>query len=96
MFYFELINWLQICILVTGYAEFANTTIQVYENESSIEVCVRARGYGFVVNVSTAELTATGTLYAHHRLVNLGTAPVVTVQFSSSVNGLPTTNTRGS
>ena len=64
----SLVNWS--CIFITGYAEFANATIQVYENESSIEVCVRVRGYGFVVNVSTTELTAIGTLYTHHHLVN--------------------------
>lgn len=54
------VNWHY--ILITGYAEFTNATIIVYENESSIEVCVRARGYGFVVNVSTVEFTATGML----------------------------------
>jgi hypothetical protein len=56
--YFEL--GFQFSILITGYAKFTNAIIQVYENESSIEVCIKGQGYGFVVNVSTVEVTATG------------------------------------
>ena len=56
------LNVFQFNILITGYAEFMNATIQVYENDSFVEVCIRARGYGFVVNVSTVELTAIGML----------------------------------
>lgn len=34
--------------------------MQAYESESSVEVCIRAKGYEFAVNVSTEELTAAG------------------------------------
>ena len=48
------------CLCFTGYAEFVNATMQAYESESSVEVCIRAKGYGFAVNVSTEELAAAG------------------------------------
>ena len=47
-------------IITTGQVEFSAAEVQIFENESSVNVCVRARGYGFVVNASTVELTATG------------------------------------
>ena len=44
----------------SGSIGFVNTELHISENDSSAEVCVRARGYGFVVNVSTVELSAIG------------------------------------
>ena len=46
----------------SGFVEFLNTELQTFENDSSVEVCIVGRSFGFVVNVSTVELTATGML----------------------------------
>ena len=37
--------------ICSGYAQFINSTYQVFENDGSVQVCVRAEGYGFAVNV---------------------------------------------
>ena len=47
-------------ITLVGFAEFVYTNLQSFENETSVEICVRTRGYGFSVNVSTVEQTAIG------------------------------------
>ena len=41
--------YMHIC---SGSARFVNSTYQVFENDGSIQVCVRVEGYGFAVNVS--------------------------------------------
>lgn len=44
------------------------TALQYFANESAgnIEVCVRAQGYGFAVNLTMSPLTASGNImYAH-------------------------------
>ena len=37
----------------SGSVEFVDGTLEAFENDSSVEVCVRAHGYGFTVNMST-------------------------------------------
>lgn len=49
----ELINAALCWIVCSGSVEFLNSDLEVFENDTSFEVCVRAQGYGFAVNITT-------------------------------------------
>lgn len=40
---------------------FANATYLVNEGEGSVEVCVEAEGYGFTIDMTVRNITASGT-----------------------------------
>ena len=47
-------------MITAGFVEFVASELQVFENSSSVEVCLSVRGFGFAVNMTTVEQTAIG------------------------------------